>query len=41
MKLGRNKNIHNYAGMFLAMSKKWDNMAQLLTAVCGVPRRRK
>jgi len=41
MKLGRNKNIHNYAGKFIAMSKKCDNTVQLLTAVSEWPRRRK
>jgi len=42
MKLGRNKNIYNYAGKFLAMSKKKrDNTVQLLTAVSEGPRRRK
>jgi len=40
-KLGRNKNIHNYAEKFLAMSKKWDNTVQLLMAVSEWSRRRK
>jgi hypothetical protein len=40
MKLGKNKNIYNFARKFLAMSKKWDNTVQLLMAVSEGPRRR-
>jgi hypothetical protein len=29
MKLGKNKNIHNYTGKFLAMPKRWDNTVEL------------